>query len=204
MTLHIGELKLDSLGFIAVFFLQATFTYAVSGFWPVRKHSWYRNSVAVISALPLGHSLLSSQPDLMKVTAAFLGTLTGLIIATWLCEKSKRTNKFVWSCNGLILVSMIACLSDMNGASSFFSGMLVTVLASMAFKALRKPKEEASEPRHTEDSWGVPVKARPTHRARRIILPGSRSDGNVNFGTTANIHNIHIPASRLNWHPRNN
>lgn len=199
MTLHIGDLKLDSLGFIAVFFLQATFTYVVSGFWPVRKHSWYRNCAAVISALPLGHSLLSSQPDLMKVSAAFLGTLTGLIIATWLSDKSKKANKFAWSLNGLTLVSMIACLSDMNGAVSFFSGMLVTILASMACKALRKPKEEASEPRHSEgSSWGVPIKAGPSHRARRINMPGARSD---DFGTTAKIQ---IPASRLNWHPRNN
>lgn len=197
MTLNIGELKLESLGFIAVLFLQATFTFTVSGFWPLKKLGWYRYWSAAISAIPLGHSLLSAQPDAVKVAAAVVGTLLGLVASSWIAEKSDRSGKLAWSLNSLVLVSMVACLSDMKGTTSFFCGMLVTALANMAIRACRKNTKESP---NSQREVGFPVAIRPsnrhTPRPRGIFL----GDGNgTGFGSTAQI-----PQSRLNWNPRNN
>lgn len=195
MTLNIGDLRLESLGFFAVLFLQITFTYAVSGFWPLRKHSWYRDWSAVISAIPLGHSLISAQPDLLKVTAAVLGTLVGLLAATWIAEKSSRTAKLVWSLDSLILVGMIACLSNMRGGTSFFSGVLVAALANIALKACRKGKDSAPEEAPRDDRFAVPVRriaSRQTNPRRIMIGAGETPSWSQ------------VPQSRLNWHPRNN
>lgn len=202
MTLNIGDLKLDSLGFVAVLFLQATFTYAVSGFWPLKKLGWYRNWSAAISVIPLGHSLISAQPDLLKVSAAVLGALIGVVASTWIAEKSDRTGKFFWSLSCLILVSMIVCLSDMKGSTPFFCGVLVSMLANMAIKACRKSKDNEPKPENT-GNFAVPI-SRPAsqrNRPRRILL----SDGSEGMSRRRSVEtSTHIPASRLNWHPRNN
>lgn len=207
MTLNIGDLRLESLGFFAVLFLQTTFTYAVSGFWPLKKHSWYRDWSAVISAIPLGHSLISTQPDLLKVTAAVLGTLLGLVTATWIAGKSSRTAKLVWSLDTLVLVSMIACLSNMRGGTSFFSGVLVALLANTALKACRKSKDSAPEEAPRDDRFAVPIRRMASRHARpRHIMLGdgeAKLDGNARSELGISPW-PQVPQSRLNWHPRNN